>query len=73
ARYGNQALGGLQGTGGSTAMFDSWEPMRRAGATARAMLVQAAAQGRWRASMTPPPGRCPACAPWSASAALRCA
>ncbi|WP_262344637.1 hypothetical protein, partial [Bordetella pertussis] len=46
-RYGNQALGGLQGTGGSTAMFDSWEPMRRAGATARAMLVQAAAQ-RWR-------------------------
>ncbi|WP_033840014.1 molybdopterin cofactor-binding domain-containing protein, partial [Bordetella bronchiseptica] len=47
ARYGNQALGGLQGTGGSTAMFDSWEPMRRAGATARAMLVQAAAQ-RWQ-------------------------
>ncbi|WP_222852825.1 hypothetical protein, partial [Bordetella pertussis] len=40
-------LGGLQGTGGSTAMFDSWEPMRRAGATARAMLVQAAAQ-RWQ-------------------------
>lgn len=34
---------GLQGTGGSTSVRDAWEPMRRAGATARAMLVSAAA------------------------------
>jgi len=47
AHYGNAALGGIQGTGGSTAMFDSYEPMRRAGAAARAMLVAAAAQ-RWQ-------------------------
>ncbi|MBN7796604.1 xanthine dehydrogenase family protein molybdopterin-binding subunit [Parahaliea mediterranea] len=45
--YGNALLGGAQGTGGSSAMADSWTKMRRAGATARAMLVQAAAQ-RWR-------------------------
>jgi isoquinoline 1-oxidoreductase beta subunit len=34
---------GLQATGGSTSVRDAWEPMRRAGAAARAMLVQAAA------------------------------
>lgn len=34
---------GLQATGGSTSVRDAWEPMRRAGATARAMLVAAAA------------------------------
>ncbi|MGR8919543.1 MAG: molybdopterin cofactor-binding domain-containing protein [Gammaproteobacteria bacterium] len=34
---------GLQGTGGSSSVRDAWEPMRRAGATARAMLVSAAA------------------------------
>jgi len=45
--YGNASLGGIQGTGGSTAMFDSYEPMRRAGAAARAMLVAAAAQ-QWK-------------------------
>src|SRR5438552_720668 len=33
-----------QGTGGSTAMANSYEQMRKAGAAARAMLVQAAAQ-----------------------------
>ncbi|HTJ28358.1 MAG TPA: molybdopterin cofactor-binding domain-containing protein [Candidatus Limnocylindria bacterium] len=33
-------------TGGSTSMRDSWLPLRRAGASARAMLVRAAAQ-RW--------------------------
>ena len=38
---------GFQATGGSTAIRAAWEPMRRAGATARTMLVQAAAQ-RWR-------------------------
>jgi isoquinoline 1-oxidoreductase beta subunit len=36
----------LQATGGSSSVRDAWEPMRLAGATARAMLVQAAAQ-RW--------------------------
>jgi isoquinoline 1-oxidoreductase beta subunit len=40
-------LFGLQGTGGSTAMANSYEQMRKAGAAARAMLVQAAAN-RWR-------------------------
>jgi isoquinoline 1-oxidoreductase subunit beta len=48
--YGNLAFdpkGRMQGTGGSTAVANSWMQLRRAGATARAMLVQAAAQ-RWR-------------------------
>jgi len=35
---------GAQGTGGSTAMANSFEQMRKAGAAARAMLVAAAAQ-----------------------------
>ncbi|MEO0624163.1 MAG: xanthine dehydrogenase family protein molybdopterin-binding subunit [Pseudomonadota bacterium] len=39
-------LFGLQGTGGSTAMANSWMQMRQAGAAARAMLVEAAA-ARW--------------------------
>src|SRR5919201_2825270 len=43
-RYGNRLLGGAQVTGGSTAMADSWDRMRRAGAPARAMLVEAAAR-----------------------------
>ena len=42
ARYTN-ALLGAQITGGSTAVRDAWEPLRRAGASARAMLVAAAA------------------------------
>ncbi|MDB5987311.1 MAG: oxidoreductase [Nevskia sp.] len=46
-RYGNAAFGGLQGTGGSTAMASAYEQMRQAGATARAMLVAAAAQ-QWQ-------------------------
>jgi isoquinoline 1-oxidoreductase beta subunit len=45
-RYNNLLMGPMQGTGGSTAMANSFEQMRRAGATARAMLVAAAAQ-RW--------------------------
>lgn len=45
--YGNLAWGGAaQGTGGSTAMVSSWDRYREAGATARAMLVAAAAK-RW--------------------------
>ncbi|MEX6508342.1 molybdopterin cofactor-binding domain-containing protein [Jiella sp. M17.18] len=42
AVYKNLAFG-LQGTGGSTSIAESYEQMRRAGATARAMLVAAAA------------------------------
>ena len=43
-RYGNLAWGGTtQGTGGSTSVTNSWEQLRRAGATARAMLIAAAA------------------------------
>jgi isoquinoline 1-oxidoreductase beta subunit len=38
---------GLQGTGGSSAMFNSYYQMRKAGAAARAMLVAAAAQA-WK-------------------------
>jgi isoquinoline 1-oxidoreductase beta subunit len=43
--YGNLAFGGkIQATGGSTATANSWQQLREAGATARAMLVAAAAQ-----------------------------
>ncbi len=42
-RYGNLAMGGMQGTGGSSAIANSYVQYRQAGATARAMLVQAAA------------------------------
>jgi isoquinoline 1-oxidoreductase beta subunit len=45
-RYNNLFWGPAQGTGGSTALANSWEQLRKAGATARAMLVGAAAQ-RW--------------------------
>ncbi|MGA0603718.1 molybdopterin cofactor-binding domain-containing protein [Caulobacter sp. KR2-114] len=42
-----QNLGmGVQGTGGSSAISNSWLQLRQAGAAARAMFVQAAA-GRW--------------------------
>jgi isoquinoline 1-oxidoreductase subunit beta len=44
--YANPLLG-LQGTGNSNSVRGAWEPMRRAGAAARIMLVQAAAQ-RWK-------------------------
>jgi isoquinoline 1-oxidoreductase subunit beta len=37
-------LFGMQGTGGSTSVRAAWEPLRKAGATARDMLVSAAAQ-----------------------------
>jgi len=46
--YGNPMLG-LQITGGSTSMRAAWLPLRQAGATARAMLIQAAAE-QWQAS-----------------------
>ena len=47
ARYNNLAWGPMQGTGGSTSIANSWEQLRRAGATARAMLIAAAAQ-QWK-------------------------
>lgn len=34
---------GVQGTGGSTAIANSWDQLRKAGAAARAMLIEAAA------------------------------
>ena len=46
--YNNLFWGEAQGTGGSTALPNSYEQMRKAGATARAMLVAAAAQ-KWQA------------------------
>ena len=50
--YANPLLG-FQVTGGSTTIRSSWEPMRRAGATARTMLVNAAANA-WKVD----PGGC---------------
>lgn len=47
SRYNNLLFGTVQGTGGSTAMANSFMQMRTAGATARAMLVAAAAK-RWK-------------------------
>lgn len=44
--YNNMAFGPVQGTGGSTSIANSYEQLRNAGATARALLVTAAAQ-RW--------------------------
>jgi isoquinoline 1-oxidoreductase beta subunit len=44
---------GAQVTGGSTSIRGAWKPMREAGATARALLVTAAAQ-RWKV----PPSSC---------------
>ncbi|RQS72605.1 xanthine dehydrogenase family protein molybdopterin-binding subunit [Burkholderia sp. Bp8963] len=45
-RYANLAFGKIQGTGGSSAMANSWQQLREAGGKARAMLVSAAA-ARW--------------------------
>ena len=42
--YNNLLFGPFQGTGGSTAMANSWMQYRQAGAAAREMLVTAAAQ-----------------------------
>src|ERR1700730_8569213 len=44
--YGNPLLGGIQATGNSNAIRAAWQPMRHAGATARTMLIAAAAK-RW--------------------------
>lgn len=47
SRYNNLFWGMAQGTGGSTAMANSWQQMRKAGAAARTMLVNAAAS-QWQ-------------------------
>jgi isoquinoline 1-oxidoreductase subunit beta len=44
--YGNPLLGGIPETGNSNAIRAVWQPLRRAGAIARTMLVAAAAK-RW--------------------------
>lgn len=44
--YNNLSWGQAQGTGGSSAIANSWEQLRRAGAAAKFMLVAAAA-GQW--------------------------
>ena len=44
--YGNPLLGGIQATGNSNAIRAAWQPLRHAGATARTLLVAAAAM-RW--------------------------
>jgi isoquinoline 1-oxidoreductase beta subunit len=46
ANYGNPLLAGVQATGNSNSIRAAWEPLRRAGAVARTMLVAAAA-ARW--------------------------
>ena len=46
-RYNNLFWGAAQGTGGSTALANSYEQLRQAGAAARVMLVAAAAE-RWQ-------------------------
>jgi isoquinoline 1-oxidoreductase beta subunit len=46
-RFNNLFWGPMQGTGGSSAIANSWEQLRKAGASARAMLVAAAAQ-QWQ-------------------------
>jgi isoquinoline 1-oxidoreductase beta subunit len=50
AVYTNALLGG-QLTGGSTSIRDAWVPLRTAGATARTLLLQAAAQ-RWKTEVS---------------------
>jgi isoquinoline 1-oxidoreductase beta subunit len=46
-RYANLVFGTLQGTGGSSAMSNSWMQLREAGGKARAMLLAAAAK-QWK-------------------------
>ncbi|HMD29015.1 MAG TPA: xanthine dehydrogenase family protein molybdopterin-binding subunit [Steroidobacteraceae bacterium] len=48
-----RAVPGLQGTGGSSSVADQWLPLREAGASARALLIGAAA-ALWRV----PAGEC---------------
>src|SRR5258708_20163354 len=57
--YGNPLIGGIQATGNSNAIRAAWQPLRQAGATARTMLVAAAAK-RWKVT---PASCCPHSAP----------
>lgn len=50
-RYANLAFGTIQGTGGSSAMANSWNQLREAGGKARAMLLAAAAK-EWKVPIT---------------------
>jgi isoquinoline 1-oxidoreductase subunit beta len=50
-RYANLAFGTMQGTGGSSAMANSWNQLRDAGGKARAMLMTAAA-AEWKVPVT---------------------
>src|SRR5580692_2306352 len=50
-RYANLVFGTIQGTGGSSAMANSWNQLREAGAKARAMLLTAAAK-EWHVPST---------------------
>jgi isoquinoline 1-oxidoreductase subunit beta len=50
-RYANLAFGTMQGTGGSSAMANSWNQLREAGGKARAMLLAAAAK-EWKVPVT---------------------
>ncbi|HEV3299279.1 MAG TPA: molybdopterin cofactor-binding domain-containing protein, partial [Planctomycetaceae bacterium] len=45
--YSNPLIGGVQATGSSNAIRGAWQPLRRAGAIARTMLVSAAAK-KWK-------------------------
>lgn len=51
SRYNNTNWGAFQGTGGSTSINNSFEQLTKAGATARALLVSAAAK-RWNVPAT---------------------
>jgi isoquinoline 1-oxidoreductase subunit beta len=50
-KYANLLMGTMQGTGGSSAIANSFEQHRKAGATARAMLMAAAA-ANWKVPLT---------------------
>ncbi|MEA3151040.1 MAG: isoquinoline 1-oxidoreductase subunit beta [Gammaproteobacteria bacterium] len=50
-RYANLAFGTMQGTGGSSAMANSWNQLREAGGKARVMLLTAAAN-QWKVPVT---------------------
>jgi isoquinoline 1-oxidoreductase beta subunit len=49
--YNNLLMGPIQGTGGSTAIANSWTQLRKAGAAAKEMLIAAAAY-EWKVPAT---------------------
>ena len=54
--YNNSLMGPIQGTGGSTAVANSWFQLRKAGAAAREMLMAEAAF-RWKVPVSRDHGR----------------